>query len=102
MEFASLAQQCVRSCDIIGRWGGEEFLVLCPETELTDAVLIAERIRQSVKEYPFATGHLHTISAGVAAFVQDDTEDSLLQRADTALYKAKNSSRDRVCSIDAA
>lgn len=102
IDFASLAQKCVRNCDIIGRWGGEEFLVLCPETELKDAVLIAERIRQSVKEYPFATGHPHTISAGVAAFILDDTEDSLLQRADTALYKAKNSSRDRVCFIDAA
>ncbi len=102
IEFASLAQKCVRSCDIIGRWGGEEFLVLCPETELDDAVLIAERIRQSVKNYQFASGHLLTISAGVAALIRDDTEDSLLQRADTALYEAKNSTRDRVCSIDVA
>ena len=96
IAFAKLSKNCIRNCDIIGRWGGEEFLVLCSDAELKDAVFVAERIRKATKEYPFADDRHHTISAGVASFVQDDTENSLLQRADIALYKAKNNGRDRV------
>lgn len=98
IDFAKLSKKCIRDCDVIGRWGGEEFLVLCSETELKDAILVAERIRKAIKEHHFATHCQHTISAGVASFAPDDTEDSLLQRADAALYEAKNSGRDQVCS----
>jgi len=99
IDFAKLSKKCIRYCDIIGRWGGEEFLVLCSETKIEDAILVAERIRKTIKEHLFASDHRNTISAGVASFVKGDTEDSLLQRADTALYKAKNNGRDKVCFI---
>jgi diguanylate cyclase (GGDEF)-like protein len=99
IDFAKLLKKCIRHCDIIGRWGGEEFLVLCSETELKDAIFVAERIRKAVKEHQFSSDHQHTISADVASFVRDDTEDSLLQRADAALYKAKNNGRNKVYSI---
>ncbi|PAS97891.1 MAG: hypothetical protein BSR46_13040 [Candidatus Dactylopiibacterium carminicum] len=86
-----------RQSDSVGRWGGEEFLVLCPQTGLSQAEIGAERIRDAVGGRDFGLGHRLSLSAGVAELRPDDTPDSLLQRADEALYRAKRSGRDRVC-----
>ncbi len=94
--FAGVVRDSVRGADTVGRWGGEEFLVLCPETTAEEAVQLAERLRGALRATQFEGGRIHTLSAGVAAFREGDSVDALLHRADTALYRAKNGGRDRV------
>ncbi|BFR49561.1 diguanylate cyclase [Nitratidesulfovibrio sp. HK-II] len=94
--FAVVVRDNVRGADTVGRWGGEEFLVLCPETTAEEAAQLAERLRAATRATPFEGGRTHTVSAGVAAFHEGDDLDALLNRADAALYRAKNAGRDRV------
>lgn len=94
--FAGVVRDSVRAADTVGRWGGEEFLVLCPETTSEEAEQLAERLRGALRAAQFEAGRIHTLSAGVAAFREGDSVDTLLHRADTALYRAKNGGRDRV------
>lgn len=101
-EFAAILVRETRGADVIGRWGGEEFLILCPQTSLEEAFLLANRIRASVAAYAFtAVGH-KTSSFGVAAIRGGDTEATLVQRADAALYRAKKSGRNKVEREDGA
>ncbi|MBK3869463.1 diguanylate cyclase [Pseudomonas stutzeri] len=102
VQFAELLVGCLRGADVVGRWGGEEFLVLCPETSGQQALVFAERLCEQAREFPFATGQRQTLSAGVAELNATDTLDSLLRRADAALYRAKHEGRDRVCGLEAA
>jgi diguanylate cyclase (GGDEF)-like protein len=96
LEVAGLAIGSLRTSDLFVRWGGEEFVVLTPHTELREATRIAERIRHIVAGHAFpAAGHV-TLSAGVAQLAQKETAEGLIARADTALYLAKNTGRDRV------
>ncbi len=100
-DFAALLDDCLRGSDAVGRWGGEEFLILCPETSGPQAVQFAERLCEQARAFPFATGISQTLSAGVAELSPSDTPDSLLRRADAALYRAKHEGRDRVCWLAA-
>ncbi|MDQ2104951.1 diguanylate cyclase [Azospirillum isscasi] len=97
VAFAGLLKETTRQLDTVGRWGGEEFLILCPETNAGQAHLLAERICDAVRSHAFETGWRHTVSAGVAEWRAGETLDSLLQRADEALYRAKRDGRDRAC-----
>ncbi len=96
------SRQALRDWDVVGRMGGEEFAVLLPETDTTQALDVAERLRMAVAatDIPVEDGtvvHL-TVSTGVATANDGDiTVDSLLNRADKALYEAKRSGRDKVC-----
>ncbi len=99
IAFARLLRENIRHCDMAGRWGGEEFLVLCPETDGERAALLAERIRLAVAGHDFGTGEPHTVSIGVSASLSGDTGDALLSRADEALYRSKQTGRDRVCVL---
>jgi len=92
------ARQHIRSTDMLGRWGGEEFLVLCPETELPEALVLAERIRNGIEAASFPSGLQHTVSVGVTQAAPSDSVDTLLHRADNALYAAKNQGRNLVRS----
>ncbi|CCG41239.1 diguanylate cyclase [Magnetospirillum molischianum] len=96
IAFANIARKTARTQDVVGRWGGEEFLILCPETDLEQARVLAERIGQEAREHGFDTGRCHTVSAGVAALMAGESPDGLLNRADEALYQAKHEGRDRV------
>ena len=87
----------VRPSDIVGRWGGEEFLVLCPETEKVAAINLAERIRTAIETRCFTTKRQQTISLGVASLIEEDSIESLLQRADVFLYQAKQKGKNQVC-----
>ncbi|MFD1625590.1 diguanylate cyclase [Azospirillum griseum] len=96
-EFAAIARASTRSIDVVARWGGEEFLILCPETDAEAALIVARRLCEAVRGHIFATGWPHSVSVGVASLRPNDTVDSLLLRADEALYQAKHQGRDQVC-----
>ena len=91
-----IAAKALRPQDTPGRWGGEEFLVLLPDTASDEAVALAEKLRNSVDEYEFPDGLHCTISIGVAQMLPGDTPVSLVHRADTALYRAKKEGKNRV------
>jgi len=90
----------LRQTDFIARFGGEEFVVLFPETSAEVAKDVLDGLRVYIRELPF---HFRgepvsvTFSAGVAGFERDDRNESALERADSALYRAKDAGRDQVC-----
>jgi diguanylate cyclase len=90
-DIARLFDECVRETDIVGRYGGEEFVVIMPHTDLAGACLFGERLRAKV-----ATDLAITISGGVTVALEGDTAEALLARADSALYGAKSAGRNRV------
>jgi diguanylate cyclase (GGDEF)-like protein len=96
-EVSRRLSRVLRTEDVAGRWGGEEFLVLLPQTGVEGATVAAERIRVGVADSPvkLADGTLDvTVSVGATAAVPDDGE-TLVQRADAALYEAKAAGRNR-------
>jgi diguanylate cyclase (GGDEF)-like protein len=97
-EFARRVKATVRTEDVVGRWGGEEFLVILPLTDLEGAIRLAERVRAVVADLPIAVGdhdRIITVSAGCAAASGRDVRN-LVHRADAALYAAKAAGRNRV------
>ncbi len=93
---SSLVRENIRSVDFFGRWGGEEFMVLLPETSLEDAVIVAEKLRKLLENHSFSPVPRVTASFGVAQCHEQEAFDSLTKRTDTALYRAKNRGRNRV------
>ena len=100
IALSRAAENLLRDIDILCRWGGEEFVILMPETPLAGAAILAERLREVLARLAVDTtaGPLHfTISAGVAARGECDAGlTDILQRADTALYAAKDHGRNRI------
>ena len=85
----------IRNTDIFGRYGGEEFLIICRKTTKENAFVLAEKLRILIKEFKFdEIGH-KTISLGISDFQKSDTVETLFKKADTALYEAKNTGRDK-------
>lgn len=95
-RFGQALQQRARQLDTIARWGGEEFLVICPETGQIGALQLAADICRLLRELDFAPVDTVTASIGVATLQEDDTPDSLVHRADMRLYAAKEAGRDRI------
>lgn len=95
-ELASLVNNAVRSDDIFARWGGEEFVVLLSHTDKDGAGVLAERLRLLVEKTPFSVVQKVTCSFGISQFSDRDDLESFLQRADEALYIAKERGRNRV------
>ncbi|EHZ2655746.1 GGDEF domain-containing protein [Vibrio vulnificus] len=91
----------LRKQDISFRIGGEEFLVVLPDTPIDSAVLVAEKLRQKISETRFAPKQRETWTAsfGVAQLIPGDDWDALMKRADAALYLAKHKGRNRVCEV---
>ena len=94
--LAQILLKTIRHTDEVGRWGGEEFVVLCPETNIDGACLLADKIRQKIEHSAFNNYGKQTASFGIACYQQGDTIDSIINHADTALYMAKNAGRNRV------
>jgi len=92
-SITKCVQDKIRSFDKFGRWGGEEFLIICPRTDLNGALILAEKLRASIE-----STIQQTASFGVTAFQANDTIDSMLHRADKALYQAKDNGRNQVAS----
>lgn len=103
-SVANILKSGLRRHDVCGRLGGEEFAVLCPETPLDGALLVAERLRAAIEAYETDTGDevlQVTSSFGVTTITPDDqTPDEMLGRADVMLYQAKENGRNQVWSID--
>jgi diguanylate cyclase (GGDEF)-like protein len=96
-QVSQLAQLLVRSTDIIGRWGGEEFFLLMPRTRKNEAAALAERLRQHITLYNGLNQWVVSASFGLAEYQPTDTQATLLSRADRALYMSKRNGRNRVC-----
>jgi diguanylate cyclase (GGDEF)-like protein len=93
--LTEVVQKCKRNADVLARVGGEEFILLLPDTGSEDAFLLATRIRKAVEDYPFEEIGSLTISLGITDFVVSDDKDKILTRVDAALYKAKENGRNR-------
>ncbi len=105
-QLARRIVDAVRSSDLAARIGGEEFMVLLPETTLEDAYALAQRVRHHIGGIPFKITHTDeqeltkTVSIGIAELnMGNDNAAALIKRADNALYEAKNGGRNRVCPI---
>ena len=92
----TIIQDHIRKTDSLGRWGGEEFMLVAPETDLDQAEALAEKIRKQVRLFAYEHVGAVTISCGVAEFEPEDTIDSLIKKADDAMYRAKRKGRNRV------
>ncbi|WP_176330079.1 diguanylate cyclase [Oceanospirillum sanctuarii] len=99
-EFAKILQNTCRETDIIGRWGGEEFLIICPNTQQDACLQLAETIRTRIESASFPQVGKVTASFGVGLCRINDSIDTVLERTDEALYQAKANGRNQVCSSD--
>ena len=94
--IADIVRENIRKIDYFVRWGGEEFMIISSETNLNEAYVLAERIRETIESYIFEDNGKVTISLGVTEFKENDTEDNLIKRADGAMYEAKKKGRNQV------
>lgn len=100
VEVAGRLRALLRGSDLLARWGGEEFVVLLPETDLFGALELGERLRQAIAAEPCDEAGTVTVSIGVAQAVPGESVRRLFSRADAALYRAKAEGRDRVLPAD--
>ena len=96
VSIANLLLSATRNTDVIGRWGGEEFLIICPETDKTGIKKLAEKLRRTIEDYNFKEISKCTASFGVTIYSEEDNITKLIKRTDNALYSAKNSGRNKV------
>lgn len=94
VEMATLITERLRNVDVPGRWGGEEFLIVCPETSCKSALLIAEKLRAAIDTFSFSVVCHITASFGVTSYQNGDDVKTMMARADAALYRAKGRGRN--------
>jgi len=96
-EFATLIKTSIRDTDLFARWGGEEFTLIMPETNINDAYKVLDNLREKISQEVFNTVGHKTCSIGLTQFNKNDTIKSLMARADKGLYTAKQTGRNKVC-----
>ena len=102
-ELAELLRTRLRNSDYIARWGGEEFIILFPETSLDAAAELLNRLRASIAEHVVARiGRPVTLSFGVSEFASADTPADVVKRVDRALYRSKRTGRNKVTGLPRA
>ena len=94
-KFVQITKDNIRDVDIFARWGGEEFILLLPNTDIDDAYIVSEKIRKSIENYHDNLIGFFTVSLGVSSITVDDTEESILEKADKALYRAKSDGKNK-------
>jgi len=97
--FAALVVKSIRGSDIVARWGGEEFVLLFPNTTADIAAGIAEKLRKLIEAMVFPQAGKVTASFGVTHFMGQDDAESMIRRADKAVYKAKENGRNQVVTL---
>ena len=95
-DLSKIISKNTRQTDTFARWGGEEFVKILPNASLQDAKAVAEGLRKIIQEYTFSDDLKVTCSFGVSEFRDDDTKESVMKRADEALYIAKENGRNKV------
>jgi diguanylate cyclase (GGDEF)-like protein len=95
-EFTSILQEHCRKTDTIGRWGGEEFIIIASQTDKDSIIKFAEHIRSIIEDYNFATVNHITASFGATLYKKDQTIEETIARADKALYASKHNGRNKV------
>lgn len=100
IELVGVVKKNIRLSDMMARWGGEEFAVLLPRTGITEAKIVAEKIRLAIANHHFGNPPHVTASFGVVEFGHQDSKKSIVKRADEGLYKAKENGRNRVVVIE--
>jgi diguanylate cyclase (GGDEF)-like protein len=95
-KIAEILSDHSRANDIVGRWGGEEFLIICPHSTIESARHLAEKMCRAIEKETFALDISVTASFGVAGFAENDTGDSIIAKVDKALYRAKAEGKNRV------
>ena len=95
-DLSKILRSGIRVTDTIGRWGGEEFLLIAPHTDLSGGLLVAEKLREEIASVSFQTVDRMTCSFGVSVWQPGDTSSGIISRADEALYLAKRNGRNRV------
>jgi diguanylate cyclase (GGDEF)-like protein len=96
-QLASIVKDAIRDIDLFGRYGGEEFIIILPDTNINQAKILATRILQRVQDTNFLTNKIElkvTISIGVTEFIAEETVDQFIERTDEALYEAKSAGRN--------
>ncbi len=96
LDMVNLIKSIIRQTDVFARWGGEEFTILLPHTQIDEAMELAERLREAIEGYSFNNVDEVTCSFGVASLLPDDDAHSLLHRADLLLYQAKKDGKNMV------
>jgi diguanylate cyclase (GGDEF)-like protein len=98
-QISAIVRDTIREIDLFGRYGGEEFIVILPDTTLDQATILTNRIMERIRESNFMTNNLSlkiTISVGITEYIPDESVDIFINRADEALYEAKESGRNCV------
>jgi diguanylate cyclase (GGDEF)-like protein/PAS domain S-box-containing protein len=95
-QIAQILKSNIRKVDTVGRWGGEEFLIIASSTTIYSGALLAENLRSIIENHNFGIVSPLTVSIGVAAYQSEDTIDTLIENADKALYRAKKNGRNRI------
>ena len=96
IQIANILKENLRKTDFVGRFGGEEFVIICPESDIQNTSKLMENFRVIIENYDFEIVKHKTASFGVTILEKGDTVDSILKRADKALYESKNSGRNKV------
>jgi len=96
-KVANIIESSTRDSDLVARWGGEEFAIILPNTQLEEAANVARKINKAVGSYTYENVGNVYISCGVSMFKEGDTQLTLFNRVDRALYEAKNNGRNQIC-----
>jgi len=96
IEISSILKTELRKTDFVGRFGGEEFVIICTESNLKNISSIIESLRLKIANYDFSEVGQKTASFGLTMYKKDDSIDSIIKRADDALYRAKENGRNRI------